>query len=277
MNPKPQTIVRVAKNSNNPFVMLDKRVTEDVGLSWKAKGIMAYLLSRPDDWTVNVADLTQRSADGVAAVRTGLEELERAGYVVRRQRREQGRFMGYELLVYEQPVPVGQRSDPVQRKLHIAPPSTDFPYTENPITENPITGNRDHTNTEITNMDDEADAILAAVSRLYQQEIGGTLSPLLFDELCELTAECRDLARWQFAFKASLGKHSRWAYVKAIIAPKPGAARPTGAAGAAGSSGAPAAKATREAATTARALNIFAELLGQPGPVIDAEVLHGDR
>lgn len=71
------------------------------------------------------------------------------------------------------------------------------------------------------------DPVLAEVSTLYEQEIGGTMSPLLFDELLELTAQERDLKRWRKVFRASLGKYDRWAWIKAVITnPKGGAKRP---------------------------------------------------
>jgi len=55
------------------------------------------------------------------------------------------------------------------------------------------------------------------VVQLYEQEIGGTLTAMMLDEFNDLWTQCGDLERWRYAFKASLGKRSRWAYVKAII------------------------------------------------------------
>jgi len=61
------------------------------------------------------------------------------------------------------------------------------------------------------------DAGFADVVALYEQEIGGTLTAMMLDEFNELWAQCADLERWRYAFKASIGKRNRWAYVKAII------------------------------------------------------------
>ncbi len=61
------------------------------------------------------------------------------------------------------------------------------------------------------------DAGLAQIVRLYEQEIGGTLTAMMLDEFNELWGLCSDLKRWKYAFEASLGKRSRWAYIKAII------------------------------------------------------------
>lgn len=57
----------------------------------------------------------------------------------------------------------------------------------------------------------------AEVVALYEQEIGGTLTAMMRDEFNELWGQCADLERWRYAFRASLGKRNRWAYVKAII------------------------------------------------------------
>jgi hypothetical protein len=61
------------------------------------------------------------------------------------------------------------------------------------------------------------DAGFAQVVRLYEQEIGGTLTAMMLDEFNELWGLCADLERWRYAFKASIGKRARWAYIKAII------------------------------------------------------------
>jgi DnaD/phage-associated family protein len=76
-------IIRVAKDaryfvaSNVPFS--DKR------LSWEARGVMGYLLSKPDDWTVSMQDLVNQSPAGMKVIRRVLAELRKAGYM-RRER-----------------------------------------------------------------------------------------------------------------------------------------------------------------------------------------------
>jgi hypothetical protein len=103
MNDK-KRVIRVAKNKDNPFVMMDKRPIENPRLSWKAKGILSYLLSRPDDWEINIYDLTNRSTDGEAAVRSGLKELRDANHVVYKGREyKDGRIIKSVWVVYEKP------------------------------------------------------------------------------------------------------------------------------------------------------------------------------
>lgn len=98
------SIVRVRKREN-PFVQIDRRVFEDHSLSWKAKGILGYLLSKPDNWKIYIADLAKKAKDGRDSVRTGLKELEERGYVQKvRMRTENGKFAGWEYQVFETPI-----------------------------------------------------------------------------------------------------------------------------------------------------------------------------
>jgi len=53
----------------------------DNRLSWKAVGILWYLLSHPDGWRFYRADLISRHTDGKDAVQTGLRELRDYGYL----------------------------------------------------------------------------------------------------------------------------------------------------------------------------------------------------
>lgn len=97
-------VIRVQKRPNN-FVMLDKTFLEDDRLSFKAKGILAYLLSKPDNWKVIVGNLVKYSKDGKSAVYAGLKELKECGYYVKTPiRSEDGRRISrWESTVYEMP------------------------------------------------------------------------------------------------------------------------------------------------------------------------------
>lgn len=92
-------IIRVKKDaryfvaSNEPFY--------DKELSWEAKGVMAYLLSKPDNWVVRTRDLIRQGPAGEYKVTRILSELKKAGYIRReRYRKEDGTFE-WETVVYE--------------------------------------------------------------------------------------------------------------------------------------------------------------------------------
>jgi len=73
-------IIRI-KKKDDPYVRLDKRFINDPALSLKAKGIMTYLLSKPDGWHVRVGDLVKQNKDMEKSVRSGIKELISRGYM----------------------------------------------------------------------------------------------------------------------------------------------------------------------------------------------------
>lgn len=87
------------------YLVMSKVGLEDVRLSWKAKGLLAYLLSKPDNWNVIVAHLVTQSPEGKASVMGGLSELEKLGYIRRTKKRRDGeRFDGIDSEVFEEPI-----------------------------------------------------------------------------------------------------------------------------------------------------------------------------
>ena len=69
------SIIRVKHNKENPYFMLNRAAVNDDRLSFKAVGILTYLLSKPDNWVVREDDLAARHTEGTHAVRSGLKEL----------------------------------------------------------------------------------------------------------------------------------------------------------------------------------------------------------
>lgn len=102
---KAKTIFRTVKNEDHPFVMIDRRPVENPDLSWGAKGLLSYLLSRPDNWTVRLRDLVNRSSDGSSKIRGYIKELVKAGHAHRVAHKdpETHRIIEWVLEVYELP------------------------------------------------------------------------------------------------------------------------------------------------------------------------------
>lgn len=95
---------RRPKDHRHPYAQINNEVLETDALSFKAKGILSYLLSRCDEWEVYQSQLANVGPDGRTAVRSGIEELIEAGYIVRqRVRADDGTFSGWEYLVFEYP------------------------------------------------------------------------------------------------------------------------------------------------------------------------------
>lgn len=97
----------IRSRRDTPFVQIDKTGPEDKNLSWKAKGILAYILCKPDDWQIYISELSNNSKDGKDSTRAGVNELIANGYIVRnRVHDENGKFAGYDYQVHEKPVTI---------------------------------------------------------------------------------------------------------------------------------------------------------------------------
>src|ERR1700677_1293484 len=96
-------IVRIYKKSH--FKTIDNRFLERMDLSGKAKAVLAYLVSRPDDWSVRVDHLVNKCfKEGRQWVYSALKELEKFGYIKRsRVRGQDGKLGEMEYHVYEIP------------------------------------------------------------------------------------------------------------------------------------------------------------------------------
>lgn len=98
------TIIRTRRRQR--FVVLDQKAVDDERLSWAARGLLHYLLARPDDWKVLVKDLQRRGdlkRDGIYKL---LKELRKTGYArYVSVRNEQGQIRGGNYYIYEQPLP----------------------------------------------------------------------------------------------------------------------------------------------------------------------------
>ena len=129
-------VIRVEKNKN--YTVMSNVHLRDKALSLKAKGLLSLILSLPDDWQYNVKGLAAISKEGRSGRTSGLQELEAAGYLERRQLRgEHGKLAQVEYVVFEAPRP------PLAEN-----PATADPATENPVTGKPVTEDRAQISTE---------------------------------------------------------------------------------------------------------------------------------
>ncbi len=97
------TIVRTSSGSQ--FLMADSHAFRNPKLSWKAKGILAYILSMPDNHKIDISELSKKSLDGRDATRSGIDELRKAGYIFRMCLHDkEGKFKGYKYLVSDRPM-----------------------------------------------------------------------------------------------------------------------------------------------------------------------------
>ena len=96
-------VYRVEKNKD--FTVMCNHHLRNKNLSLKARGLLGTMLSNRDDWVYSLSHLADQCKEGISAVRSGLVELEEAGYVVRKQRRDKnGKFVDVEYIIYENPI-----------------------------------------------------------------------------------------------------------------------------------------------------------------------------
>jgi DnaD/phage-associated family protein len=200
---KGKTIFRVEKNKDNPFVMIDRRPIENTALSWRAKGVLTYLVSRPDNWTVRLGDLVKRSPDGVYAVRAALKELKKAGHITRREERENGRFKQYVLEVHELP---------------ITSPLTNLSQAETPQAVDLTLNDTDSvSDTDSNNIqEEEASNQTQNLFMLYAQEIG-LLTPLIADAIEDWEKSVPEKWVRDAISEAAKSNARNWKYVEAIL------------------------------------------------------------
>ena len=134
-------IVRAPRPEGN-FYVLSKAISEDKRLSWAARGLLVYLLGKPDHWKVSPAAIINETAESAKhsrrdAVYGLLDELQATGYMVREQRRDAGGVLGpVSYLVRE------IATTPLTEKPDTAPlpgsPLPGEPYTGEPLPANPL-------------------------------------------------------------------------------------------------------------------------------------------
>ena len=64
------------------FTVMSNHHLRDKNLSLKARGLLSYMLSLPDDWDYSLAGLVANCKESVTSVRSALEELKQYRYLI---------------------------------------------------------------------------------------------------------------------------------------------------------------------------------------------------
>lgn len=139
-------VFRVEKNKG--YTVMSNHHLRNKELSLKAKGLLSQMLSLPEDWDYTLAGLSLINRESIDAIRTAVWELEKAGYITRRQGRdEKGKMTAIEYTIYEQPQP------PALDCPILENPTADKPILENPTPDNPTSENPTQLNKDIQRTD----------------------------------------------------------------------------------------------------------------------------
>lgn len=110
-------VFRIEKNNN--YTVMSNYHLRDKNLTFKAKGMLSFMLSLPDDWDYSLNGLCSVSKEGIKAVRTILQELEEQKYLIREKTQTSKGLYDWEYYIYEKPYTQKGNMD------------TNYPYTQN--------------------------------------------------------------------------------------------------------------------------------------------------
>lgn len=142
------------------YTVMSNYHLKDRELSLKAKGLLSMILSLPDEWNYTLRGLAAISKEGVDAIGSTVRELEKAGYIIRRQLRgANGRISDTEYTIYEQPhkqdntsdVEVSNLNEPYTGNPDMDRPSAKKPAELNTKQENTQRENTNRVNTDVSN------------------------------------------------------------------------------------------------------------------------------
>ncbi|UUV27082.1 MULTISPECIES: DnaD domain-containing protein [Lysinibacillus] len=244
-----KNIVRVVKNKD--YTVINNTSLYDTKLSWKAKAIHVFMLSKPDDWTFHNSELTQWATDGDTSFDTGLKELKKYGYVKKERRRGKNGKFEWVTVVYEVPQLDGEQEQPIDKQpLPDSPsmenppmvePYPEKPSMEDPRVEKPLVENQGLLNTNIpstdllstdrliNNNDDEKEPPASTASEnqtapptqnafaFYEQNHFGALGSLIFFKIDQWINDLSEPLVIHAMEKAVLNGKTNWGYVETIL------------------------------------------------------------
>ncbi|MCQ6285846.1 DnaD domain protein [Bacillus cereus] len=225
-------IVRVEKTKN--YSVVNNTGLRDERLSWKAKGILAYILTLPDDWVFYREELATHAKDGLDSLRSGMKELKEYGYLQRIPiRNDKNKIVSWETVIHEVP-----QVEPLVGFPPVEEPPMENPLVENPPVENPellntnilntniLSTNKLNTNIQNTNYyhDDNKESkshVLVdeefKVSYNFLKGEGIPLSEIAITELGEFCDSFGSELIKHAAHKAIDENKPKWNYIKAIL------------------------------------------------------------
>ena len=148
-------ILRVSKRPER-YTITDNDIIENSAMTFEARAVLIYLLSKPNDWQMRIEDLVKQSPAGIKVVRRIVKELERHRYLFRFKYQGQGGRWEWESVVFDRQysqadidkilAPYSQKGkmvtpyDPNGKTVTVRPSGVDIVTTENKVLTTTTTG-----------------------------------------------------------------------------------------------------------------------------------------
>ncbi|HDR3523884.1 DnaD domain-containing protein [Bacillus paranthracis] len=193
---------RVNKDKN--YTTINNTGLKDTRLSWKAKGILAYILTLPDDWIFYMEEVTKHSKDGIASLKAGMKELKECGYVKRFPiKGEDGKISKWETIIYEVP----QVEKPLVENQLVEKPSV-----ENlPVENQPLLNTKElSTNKQNTNIQSSS-----SIFSFYENNFG-ILNSFIAESISQWVNDTSE-ELVQAAMERALKQQKKWNYAEGIL------------------------------------------------------------
>lgn len=200
----------IRKKQKERFSIVNNKVIEDKRLSFKARGLLIYMLSKPDDWKFYTDELAKRSSkDGVSAIKSALNEIENAGYLTRKQEhRKNGQFASQDWILTD---------------TSTIPPQVEKPLADKPLAGKALADNQPLPNTDFkpntdhTNKDDDDQPVEDAfnLAQLAGINVNSGLNlPVFTDYINRLGNE---LVCYAIRRTNDVAQHPSWSYLKTVL------------------------------------------------------------
>ena len=113
----------IFRSNKVKWTTVDNAWVKDPTLSARAKGLLLYILSLPDDWDLRMKELVTHFTDGIDGIRSSMKELSMHRYIDSNQRRDEtGKIIGWDYTIFENP-DEPQPEKPDMAKPYMAKPT----------------------------------------------------------------------------------------------------------------------------------------------------------
>ena len=145
------------------YTVMSNYHLRDRKLSYKAKGLLSFMLSLPEDWDYSLAGLCAISKESRDGIRSILKELQEHHYVeIEKVRGDKGYFE-YNYLIYEVP-------HFIEVETQLTNPDMENPHLDNPNVETTTQINTNIINTNIINTKKQIDKDDKTISSFFMPE-----------------------------------------------------------------------------------------------------------